>query len=79
MERVKEIKMRVVMSTIMVILLVLSMVCSIGEARRMMDDVHPTHGVSSMYHSSVYETAKKTLAFWLQNLASGPSDGGAGH
>ncbi|ESW03912.1 hypothetical protein PHAVU_011G051600 [Phaseolus vulgaris] len=29
--------------------------------------------------SSAYEQAKKTMAFWMQRLASGPSPKGPGH
>jgi len=31
------------------------------------------------YTSSAYEQAKKTMAFWMQRLASGPSPKGLGH
>lgn len=31
------------------------------------------------YTSSTYEQAKKTMAFWMQRLASGPSPKGPGH
>uniref|UniRef100_A0A803KTI2 Uncharacterized protein n=1 Tax=Chenopodium quinoa TaxID=63459 RepID=A0A803KTI2_CHEQI len=62
----------------MAVFLVLSMLCSVGEARPIMDDYGSNNGVS-VYHSTVYESAKSKLAFWLQKLASGPSDGGAGH
>nr|KYP66005.1 hypothetical protein KK1_012283 [Cajanus cajan] len=31
------------------------------------------------YTSSAYEEAKKTMAFWMQRLASGPSPKGPGH
>ncbi|CAJ1933377.1 unnamed protein product [Sphenostylis stenocarpa] len=31
------------------------------------------------YTSSAYEQAKKTMAFWMQRLASGPSPKGPGH
>ncbi|KAL4632157.1 hypothetical protein ACB092_04G032000 [Castanea dentata] len=30
-------------------------------------------------YSSVYEKAKYTMASWLQQLSSGPSNGGSGH
>jgi len=31
------------------------------------------------YSSSAYEQAKKTMGFWMQRLASGPSPKGPGH
>ena len=43
----------------------------------MEDFASDNNGISN--YPSVYQNAKYNMAFWLEQLVSGPSDGGAGH
>jgi len=52
--------------------------CLVSEARPLMEDfASDNNGISN--YPSVYQNAKYNMAFWLEQLVSGPSDGGAGH
>ncbi|KAK9725152.1 hypothetical protein RND81_05G125600 [Saponaria officinalis] len=52
------------------------MAISIGATRILMEDFDNNSGHE---YQPLYETAKDTVARWLQQLASGPSGGGGGH
>ena len=79
MMRTQQVKFTMLITIIMVFVL-LSMLCSVSEARRLSNDFGSNNNDLSLSHyPAVYESAKNRLAFWLQKLASGPGGGGAGH
>ncbi|CAB4263790.1 unnamed protein product [Prunus armeniaca] len=70
-------------STILIVLVILSVAFLSNhgvEATRVLqeDFAHANH-LQTHYPPSVYQTAKNTMACWLQILASGPSPRGSGH
>ncbi|KAK9725151.1 hypothetical protein RND81_05G125500 [Saponaria officinalis] len=69
---------KVTLSITIVLLFAVSTLFSHCDARPLLND-HSPLGDGGVTAVNVYETAKYNLAFWLQRLASGPSDGGAGH
>lgn len=72
-------KLNIMLLITVVVFHVLSMLCSVSAARPLMDDIGSSTNGISLYHSTVYDSTKMKLSFWLQKLSSGPSDGGAGH
>ncbi|GAB4825577.1 hypothetical protein Ancab_008451 [Ancistrocladus abbreviatus] len=50
---------------------IIGMFWSVGGARPLVEDFHVANDDISMY-----EMARNNLAYWLQRLAHGPSDGG---
>ncbi|GAB4825573.1 hypothetical protein Ancab_008447 [Ancistrocladus abbreviatus] len=52
---------------------------NVSAMRLLSEDFNGVKDDFSKYNSHVYEIAKHNLAYWVQRLSSGPSDGGAGH
>ncbi|GMH19771.1 hypothetical protein Nepgr_021613 [Nepenthes gracilis] len=65
---------------VLILLVALAAFSSIGAARPLPEDLKVANANSNglSVHDSVFETTKHNIAYWLQRLSSGPSDGG-GH
>ncbi|KAL9240672.1 hypothetical protein vseg_014863 [Gypsophila vaccaria] len=61
--------------TIVLLFAVSTTLWTLGDARPLSSPL----GDGGVTVVNAYATAKYRLAFWVQRLATGPSDGGAGH
>ncbi|KAE9604551.1 hypothetical protein Lalb_Chr11g0073031 [Lupinus albus] len=53
--------------------------CGVEARRVLLDSQDFAHDNHLRTYTSAYEQSKKTMASWLQRLASGPSPKGPGH